>query len=214
MEFDEFCLPDDVLAALDGLGAASGQGQAPGSGPAAPQPSSGVGSAADPGASFRLLPPGPLMPPGAGLPRAHGPRLNSAQCPEPAVTAQGVHGPCPTTMQQLQAGSSSVSCEEHHAALGEVQLLRARLEQAGQQAQMDRHRTAQLQAELQQARAEKTPSTRRRCRSSHQISASERTRFSGCSSRGATCRHSLRTSRLLCSKACRTRSRVCLGQRR
>ena len=144
-------IPDDVLAAMEGLeGAAIA---------AAPVAAVGPDDALPPPAApaFHLLPPGPLL--------HEWDARNNSSVPVPGPPFGGLQAP---TAQQLPqqhelpaehgGGAADVlqlPPHPHHAALGEAQVLRARLERAEQQAQHDRLRVTQLQNELQQARADK-----------------------------------------------------------
>ena len=118
--FDDFCLPDEVLAAMADLGstaAADAQAQAPAH---ALEPS-GI-------TMFDAFhPPGPLD--------------------APAVGQMG--------LQQSTASMANANNQPHLAALGESEVLRARLAQTEKELQCERQRIAQLQVDLGAAKTER-----------------------------------------------------------
>jgi len=135
--FDDFCLPDEVfMAVCDLLPGAPPLPQAglASAAPALPAPQPAV--AAPPSMFEVFLPPGPLplVPPAAILSAA--PSL-AAPAAAPAHSAGGA------------AGAS------YHAALGEAQVVRARMAQVEAELQQERNRVGQMAAELQALRGEK-----------------------------------------------------------
>ena len=131
--FDDFCLPDEVFMAVCDL--LPGAPPLPQAGlalaaPALPPPP--PAAAAPPSMFEGFLPPGPLplVPPAATLSAA------------PSLAA-------PTHSAGGAAGAS------YHAALGEAQVVRARMAQVEAELQQERNRVGQMAAELQALRGEK-----------------------------------------------------------
>jgi hypothetical protein len=110
--YDDFCLPDEVLAAIDDLGAA----------PRAPCPTNAVQEPVEAVASMfdAFLPAGPLQP-------AHGVVEAALNCAS-ASLPRAQSGTAPPQLDRNELPS------HEQRIWGEAQLLRAKLQQAEQQA--------------------------------------------------------------------------------